>query len=147
MEIGMDKELLRHVCVYKEDENMIIEVICNNLDWSAATMADLYKRRWTLELFFKLLKQNLQVKTILGTIENACKSQIYMALIGYFLLELIRRTMSKADHSFSNFVNLIRICLIHYHSLIYVVNEILPITQKVDKARRKILEAGLFFMY
>jgi len=147
VESGMNKEKLRRVVVYKEDENKIIEVICNNLDWSASTIAELYKRRWRIEIFFKLLKQNLQVKTFLGTSENACKSQIFISLIAYFLLELIRRTMSKANHSFSNFVNLIRICLIHYHSLKYVVNEILPITQKVNKAIRKIPDEELFFMY
>ena len=114
---GMDKEQLRRVAVYKEDENKVIVVICNNLDWDAATIAELYKRRWNIEIFFKLLKQNLQVKTFLGTSENACKSQIFISLIAYFLLELIRRTISKAGHSFSNFVNLIRICLVHYHSL------------------------------
>lgn len=144
---GMDKEKLRRVSVYKEDENKTIEIICNNLDWSAATIAELYKRRWNIEIFFKLLKQNLQVKTFLGTNENACKSQIFIALIAYFLLELIRRTMSKANHSFSNFVNLIRICLVHYHSLKYVVNEILPISQKVNKRVGKIPEEELFFMY
>jgi hypothetical protein len=143
---GMDKEELRRVSVYKEDENKIIEVICNNLDWSAATIAELYKRRWQIEIFFKLMKQNLQIKTFLGTSENACKSQIFVSLIAYFLLELMRRTMSKAKHSFSNFVNLIRICLVHYHSLIYVVNEILPIMQKVKKPPDKHPELCLFFM-
>jgi hypothetical protein len=146
IESGMDKEMLRRVAVYKEDENKIIEVICNNLDWSAATIAELYKRRWNIEIFFKLLKQNLQVKTFLGTSENACKSQIFISLIAYFLLELIRRTISRANHSFSNFVNVIRICLVHYHSLKYVVNEILPITQRVNKSVRKIPDEELFFM-
>lgn len=144
---GMDEELLRRVCVYKEDENKIIEIICNNLIWSAATIAELYKRRWIIEIFFKLLKQNLQVKTFLGTSENACKSQIFVSLIAYFLLELIRRTMSKVKHSFSNFVNLIRICLVHYHSIKYVVNEIVPKSQKVKQPSRKITDGGLFFMH
>ena len=143
---GMDKEMLRRVAVFKEKGNKIIVVICNNLDWTAATIAELYKRRWTIEIFFKLLKQNLQVKTFLGTSENACKSQIFISLIAYFLLELIRRTMSKAGHSFSNFVNLIRICLVHYHSLNYVVNEILPKTQKVNKPPPKYFNEELFFM-
>ena len=146
IESGMDQEKLRRIVVYKEDENKVIELICNNLEWSAATIAELYKRRWRIETFFKLLKQNLQVKTFIGTNENACKSQIFISLIAFFLIELIRRTMSRAKHSFSNFVNLLRICLIHYHSLKYVVNEILPITQKVKKDTRKIPEFELFFM-
>jgi len=144
---GMSKELLRRVAVYKEDENKVIEIISNNLDWEASTIADLYKRRWQIETFFKLMKQNLQIKTFIGTSENACKSQIFISLIAYFLLELIRRTMSKVKHSFSNFVNLIRVCLVHYHSMKYVVNEIKPISQKVKIPPKKNIEESLFFMY
>jgi IS4 transposase len=60
-----------------------MEFITNNLDWVARTIADLFKKRWDIELFFKALKQNLQVKTFTGTSENAVKSQIYVALICY----------------------------------------------------------------
>jgi uncharacterized protein YlbG (UPF0298 family) len=144
---GMDKVQLRRIAVYKEDENKIIEVICNNLTWTAATIAELYKRRWGIEIFFKLMKQNLQIKTFLGTSENACKSQIYVALIAYLLLEFIRRILSKVNHSFSNFVNLIRICLNHYLSIEYVVNEILPKTQKVKKPPNKADQGELFSLY
>lgn len=144
---GMNKELLRRVSVYKEDENKVIEIISNNLDWEAATIADLYKRRWKIEIFFKLMKQNLQIKTFIGTSENACKSRIFISLIAYFLLELIRGIMSNAKHSFSNFVNLIRVCLVHYHSMKYVVNEIKPISQKAKTQPKKYSEESLFFMY
>ena len=144
---GMNKELLRRVSVYKEDENKVIEIISNNLDWEAATIADLYKRRWKIEILFKFMKQNLQIKTFIGTSENACKSQIFISLIAYFLLELIRRTMSNVKHSFSNFVNLIRVCLVHYHSMKYVVNEIKPISQKVKTPLKINVEESLFFMY
>jgi len=50
------------------------------------------------------MKQNLQIKTFLGTTENAVKSQIYVALISYLLLELINRTIAKKVKTFSNFV-------------------------------------------
>jgi len=56
---------------------------------SETYIADLYKKRWDIELFFKALKQNLQVKIFIETSENAVKSQIYIALICYLLLELI----------------------------------------------------------
>jgi len=75
---GIHQTELRRVAIYKQDENKVIAVITNNLEWSAATIAELYKRRWQIEIFFKLLKQNLQIKTFLGTNENACKSQIYI---------------------------------------------------------------------
>jgi len=121
---GIDKKQLRLVSVYKEDENKVIEIITNQLTWTARTIADLYKKRWDIELFFKALKQNLQVKTFIGTSENAVKSQIYIALICYLLLELVKRTIANRTHAFSNFVEKIRICLPFYLSLDYVCNQI-----------------------
>lgn len=123
-ETGIDKHQLRLVKVYKEDENKVIEIVCNNLEWKARTIADLYKKRWDIELFFKAIKQNLQIKTFVGTSENAVKSQIYIALICYLLLQLISRTIAKKTQAFSNFVEKIRICLSFYLSLDYVCNHI-----------------------
>ena len=121
---GINKYKFRLIKVYKEDENKVIEIITNNLEWSARTIADLYKKRWDIELFFKALKQNLQVKTFVGTSENAVKSQIYIALITYLLLQLINRTIAVKTQAFSNFVEKIRICLSFYLSLDYVCNNI-----------------------
>ena len=130
---GMDKVELRRVVVYIEEGNRTVELICNNLEWSAATIAELYKRRWLIETFFKMIKQNLQIKTFLGTSPNACKSQIFIALIGYLLLELIRRTLCKVSHRFGHFVTLIRVCLTQYNMLKYIVNN----TQIKVRAARK----------
>lgn len=127
---GIDQILLRRVAIYNEDDNKVIEVITNNLDWQACTIAQLYKRRWQVEIFFKLIRQNLQIKTFLGTSENACKSQIFVALIVYLLLELIRRNISKTYHCFGHFVTLIRVCLTQYNRLEYIVNEIKITVQK-----------------
>lgn len=121
---GIDKYKFRLIKVYKEDENKVIEIITNNLEWSARTIADLYKKRWDIELFFKAIKQNLQIKTFVGTSQNAVKSQIYIALITYLILQLISRTIAKKMNAFSNFVEKIRICLSFYLSLDYVCNNI-----------------------
>lgn len=121
---GLATQKLRLVHVYKEDENKVIQIITNQLDWTARTIADLYKKRWDIEIFFKAIKQNLQIKTFIGTNPNAVKSQIYIALICYLLLELIKRTMAKRPHAFSNFVEKIRICLPFYLTLDYVCNQI-----------------------
>ncbi len=121
---GLGQQELRLVSVYKEDKNKVIHIITNQLDWQARTIADLYKKRWDIELFFKAIKQNLQIKTFVGTSENAVKSQIYVALIGYLLLQLIKRTIAKSTKAFSNFVEKIRICLPFYLSLDYVCNQI-----------------------
>ncbi len=132
-EAGIDKVVFRRVAIYKEDENKVIVVITNNLDWSAATIAELYKRRWRIETFFKLIKQNLQIKTFLGTSENACKSQIFIAMIVYLLLELIRRNISRVYHCFGHFVTLMRVCLTQYNRLEYIASEIQITVQKAKK--------------
>jgi IS4 transposase len=100
---GIKRHPLRRVAVFDEKNNRVIEIITNQLTWSAATIGALYKKRWDIELFFKALKQNLQVKTFIGTSQNAVKSQIYMALITYLLLELLRRNTCRIPQAFSNF--------------------------------------------
>jgi hypothetical protein len=145
IENGMDKVELRRVVVYIEEGNRTVELICNNLEWDAATIAELYRRRWLIETFFKLVKQNLQIKTFLGTTPNACKSQIFISLICYLLLELIRRTMSKTKHRFGHFVTLIRVCLTQYNRLGYIVNE-MKIGVREARKRQKPLP-NLFSAY
>ena len=130
-EIVLSEHKLRLVHVYKEDENKVIVIITNQLEWEYNTIAELYKKRWDIELFFKSLKQNLQVQTFWGTSENAVKSQIFVALINYLLLELIKRTISKKPTAFSNLTEKIRFCLYHYISLDYVCNEIREGVRKV----------------
>jgi IS4 transposase len=100
VDVGINNEHLRLVHVYKEDENKVIVIITNQLDWTARTIAELYKKRWDIELFFKAIKQNLQIKTFVGTSENAVKSQIYIALISYLLLQLIERTVANKKNAF-----------------------------------------------
>jgi hypothetical protein len=137
IETGISKHKLRLVHVYKEDENKVIEIITNQLDWEYNTIAELYKKRWDIELFFKAIKQNLQVKTFWGTSENAVKSQIYVALICYLLIELIKRTIVKKTVAFSNLSEKIRFCLYHYLSLDYVCNEVREGVRKVNRTKQK----------
>ena len=78
--------MVEAVVAYHEEKNTTIEIITNNLDWKASTLAVLYRRRWDIETFFKQLKQNLNVKTFVGTSPNAVKSQIFIVLISFLLL-------------------------------------------------------------
>jgi hypothetical protein len=84
----------------------------------------------------KMMKQNLQIKTFIGTSENAVKSQIYVAMICYLLLELIKRLYCKAGAAFSNLCEKVRICLVHYLTLEYVCNDLRPIAKKVVKTNQ-----------
>ena len=140
-EAGISDTKFRRV-VFRHDEkdrktgevkSKEIPLITTNFDWPASVVAELYKRRWYVETFFKLMKQNLQIKTFIGTSENACKSQIFIALICYLLLELIRRSMSNIKHRFGHFVTLIRICLLKYDLLEYIINDIRTVVKKTKK--------------
>ena len=121
---GIEAYGLRRVAVYDAQNDRVIVVLTNNFEWKASTVAALYKKRWDIELFFKAMKQKLQIKTFLGTSENAVRSQIFIALISFLLLELLRRNTCKGKHAFSNFVERIRICLAYYLTLDYVCNNI-----------------------
>lgn len=141
---GIKNKKLRLVKVYKEDENKVIDIITNQLDWTARTIADLYKKRWDIELFFKAMKQNLQIKTFVGTSENAVKSQIFVALISYLLLELVNRFYCDKKTAFTNLCEKVRVCLMHYLTLDYICNELKPIVKKVEKPPNKKPEKTLF---
>ena len=139
---GLDKEVLRRVVVYHEEKNTVLEIITNNLDWKASTIGELYRRRWDIETFFKLLKQNLNVKTFVGTSPNAVKSQIFVALIAYLLLELLRRVKANGKTAFSNFVEKIRICLSFYLTLDYVIYRIQPKARTIKRTQTRLTFDG-----
>lgn len=146
IQTGINTKKLRLVHVFKQDENKVIEIITNQFDWKADTISKLYKKRWDIELFFKAIKQNLQIKAFLGTSENAVKSQIYIALIIYLLLELMRRTMAKKVYAFSNFVEKIRICLPFYLSLDYVCNQVNEGAKRIKVLKHpELIPIGDFF--
>lgn len=68
----------------------IITILTNNFTWSARTIAQIYKERWQIELFFKCIKQQLKVKSFVGTSQNALLSQLWVALIAYLLLSYLK---------------------------------------------------------
>jgi putative transposase len=81
---------LRRVVIARPDKKTPLILATNDFERSAEEIADLYRQRWEIELFFKWLKQNLKIKKFLGRSENAVKVQIYTALIAYMLVQLYR---------------------------------------------------------
>jgi hypothetical protein len=90
----------------------ILRILTNDLDASAQQIADLYKRRWAIELFFRWVKQTLKIRHFLGTSENAVRIQIAVALIAFLLLRLAQTTQ-KAVQSPLAFARLVRANLMH----------------------------------
>jgi len=84
--------------------------ITNQFSWSARTIADIYKQRWQVELFFKWIKQNLKIKAFLGTSENAVMTQIMAALCVYLLLAYLK-FQSKLSKSLQQIIRLLQLNL------------------------------------
>jgi len=81
---------LRLVRYRNPEDNKVYDYLTNNMHLAASTIASVYKSRWDIELFFKWIKQNLKVKTFIGTSENAVRIQIWTAAIAYLMMEYIR---------------------------------------------------------
>jgi hypothetical protein len=96
----------------KTDTGKVLRILCNDLDATAQEIADLYKRRWAIELFFRWVKQTLKIRHFLGNNENAVRIQVAVALIAYLLLRLAQAAQ-KAVASPLAFVRLVRANLMH----------------------------------
>lgn len=94
------------------DTGKTLRILSNDLDASARQIANLYKRRWAVELFFRWVKQNLKIRHFLGRSENAVRIQIAVALIAYLLLHLARADQ-KAVKTPLAFARLVRANLMH----------------------------------
>jgi IS4 transposase len=113
---------LRRVVVWDAENKCEIVWLTNQFEFGSTTIAAIYKERWKIELFFKALKQNLTVKTFVGTIENALRIQIWPALIALLLLKWLHH-LSKANWSLSNLASMLRLNLFTYRDLINWLHE------------------------
>ena len=82
--------LLRRIRYHDAVTGKEYEFLTNNFKLAARTIADIYKARWQVELFFKWIKQNLKIKSFIGTSNNAVMTQIWIALCVYLLLSFVR---------------------------------------------------------
>jgi uncharacterized protein DUF4372/DDE family transposase len=112
---------LRRVVVRTPDGERL-DFVTNHLTLGASTVARIYQDRWQIELFFKALKQNLRVKTFVGTSANALHIQIWTALIALLLLKYLQ-LQARFGWSLSNLVALLRMNLFVYRDLWTWLNE------------------------
>ena len=97
----------RRIEFYDEEQDRVLVFVTNHLTLAAATVAEVYKQRWQIELFFKALKQNLRLKTFIGTSANALKTQVWAALIAMLLIKYLQ-LKATFGWSLSNLVALLR---------------------------------------
>lgn len=107
---------LRRVELYVPETDQTLVLLTNHLELGASTVAAIYKERWQIELFFKALKQNLKIKTFVGTSPNALRVQIWTALIAILVLRFLQ-LRSRFGWSLSNLVALLRMNLFVHRDL------------------------------
>lgn len=117
---------LRKITVSRPDKKTPLVIATNDMVRSAKEIADLYKQRWGIELFFKWIKQHLQVKKFLGRTKNAVKIQIYCAIITYLLVQLYQQTQEG--------VSCLKMCFMRLRATLFQR----PETEwQIEKKRRK----------
>ena len=109
------KVAVREVCV-RNEAGKLLRILTNDLDAPAQEIADLYKRRWAIELFFRWIKQTLRIKSFIGSSENAVRIQIAAALIAFLLLRLAQATQSAITTPLA-FARLVRGNLMHRRAI------------------------------
>ena len=107
---------LRRIEFYNSEKQEILVFLSNHLKLGASTVAAIYKDRWQIEIFFKALKQNLKIKTFVGTSANAVKIQIWTALLAMLILRFLQ-LRSHFNWSLSNLVALLRMNLFTHRDL------------------------------
>ena len=116
-------ELMRRIVALVEVEGREVEMVflSNNLQWSAESIVELYRCRWQIEVFFKQIKQTLQLADFLGTSANAVRWQIWTALLAYLLLRYMS-FLSQWSHSFSRLFTILRTGLWKKWDLLSLLN-------------------------
>lgn len=114
--LGNLPETFRLVTYLDKEKDITYQFVTNALDIPAQTVADLYKERWQIELFFKWIKQNLRVKSFLGTSMNAVKTQLWIALCAYLVLSFLK-FQSKIGASLQRMLQILQLNLFERRDL------------------------------
>jgi IS4 transposase len=110
---------MRRISFRSETQNRTLVFLTNNFVLPSETIAALYKARWEIELFFKWIKQNLKVKSFFGTSPNAVKTQIWIAMIVYLVIAILRERY-QLKNSPSQILHLLEVNLFERKLLISI---------------------------
>jgi hypothetical protein len=115
-------EKLRRVKFFDADKGNQLNLLTNQMTLPALTIAELYRCRWQVELFFKWIKQHLRIKAFYGTSENAVKTQIWIAISVYILVAIIKKRL-KIDLSLYTILQIFSITLFEKMPILQVLTE------------------------
>ena len=113
-------EKLRRIRYFDSKNKKMLVFLTNNFVLPAILIADLYRCRWQVELFFKWIKQHLRIKAFYGTTENAVKTQIWIAISVYVLVAIVKKTLNL-EQSLYTILQILSVTLFEkepiYHAL------------------------------
>ena len=113
---------LRRVKFYDVEHDKLLVFLTNNFDLPALCIAQLYRCRWQVELFFKWIKQHLRIKAFFGTSENAVKTQVWIAISAYVLVAIIKKRL-QSDASLYTILQILSLTLFEKTPLIQLLTE------------------------
>jgi len=127
-------EKIRRVKFFDEEKGRSFSFLSNNFILPALIIAELYKCRWQIELFFKWIKQHLRIKSFYGTSENAVKTQIWIAVSVYVLVAIVKKKMKLDDMSLYTILQILSVTLFEKAPLFQVImaSKYTNITQHTD---------------
>ncbi len=131
---------MRRIKFYDEEQKRTFVFITNNFALSALDIASLYKHRWKVELFFKWIKQHLKIKSFWGTSVNAVKTQVYIAMITFTLVSIIKSEL-KINRSTYEILQILSVSLFDKTQLNQLLQS--PILQDVKELKYKQLKINL----
>jgi len=116
-------EKIRRVKFFDKEKGRSFSFLSNNFILPALIIADLYKCRWQVELFFKWIKQHLRIKSFYGTSENAVKTQIWIAVSVYVLVAIVKKKLKLDDLSLYTILQILSVTLFEKTPLIQLLND------------------------
>lgn len=132
-------EKLRLIKYFDTETNKLLFFLTNNFYLPAIIIAQLYKCRWQVELFFKWIKQHLRIKTFLGTSENAVKTQIWIAVSVYVLIAIIKKRL-KLNHSLYTILQILSVTIFEKEPIVKVL-------ENPEYSERPIVDGQLLFNF
>jgi transposase len=122
-QVWLTRKPLRRIKFHDAEHDRDLVFLTNNFDLPALTIAQLYRFRWQVELFFKWIKQHLRIKNFYGTTENAVKTQIWIAISVYVLVAIVKKRL-KTEASLYTILQILSLTLLEKTSLVQLVTNI-----------------------
>ena len=129
---------LRRIRYFDSENEMYLTFLTNNFELPAFTIAQLYKCRWQVELFFKWIKQNLRIKSFYGTTENAVKTQVWIAISVYVLIAIIKKRLNL-ELSFYTILQIFSVTAFEQLPIIQILTDFGITNQSVDSRNQLLL--------